>query len=88
MTAQPMTTGGAGLSRRRFLIGAGLGAMATGLGVAGCSTEPAPATGGDPGSAQLQMTWWGNPTRDKATTAAIAAYTTSQPRSDDQPADE
>ena len=79
MTAQPMTTGGAGVSRRRFLIGAGLGAMATGLGVAGCSTEPAPATGGDPGSAQLQMTWWGNPTRDKATTAAIAAYTRANP---------
>lgn len=67
------------LSRRRFLIGSGIAAAALGLGVAGCSPAAAPTAGGDPTSADLQMTWWGNPTRDKATTAAIAAYTSANP---------
>ena len=79
MTDQTTTTRASSLSRRRFLIGAGVTAAATGLGMTGCSPASAPPGGADPTSADLQMTWWGNPTRDKATTAAIAAYTTANP---------
>ena len=75
----PAPTRHTALTRRRFLIGAGATAAVAGLGVAGCSPASSPTSGGDPTSADLQMCWWGNPTRDKATTAAIAAYTKANP---------
>ena len=66
------------VSRRQFLIGAGLAAAATG-GLTAC----APGSGGSGssgggngggGGTNLAMTWWGNPTRNENTQAEIDAY--------------
>ena len=63
------------VSRRQFLIGAGLAAAGTAGGLTAC----APGSGGQSqnsggGGTNLAMTWWGNPTRNTNTQAEIDAY--------------
>lgn len=66
------------LSRRQFLIGAGLAAAATTAGLAGCA--PGSGGGGTSGGAtDLALAWWGNPTRNKNTQAVIDLYMKSNP---------
>lgn len=71
-----------GVNRRQFLLGGlGLAAAATTMGLTGCApgSSPSGESGGDPGTADLAFTWWGNDVRNKNTTAAIAAYTEANP---------
>jgi multiple sugar transport system substrate-binding protein len=72
------------VSRRQFLIGAGLAAAATAGGLTAC----APGSGNNAGSSDggsggggtnLAMTWWGNPTRNENTQAEIDAYLKANP---------
>ncbi len=68
------------LSRRQFLIGAGLAAAATTAGLAGC----APGSGGSSsqgsgGAVELSLAFWGNPTRNTNTQAEIEAYMKANP---------
>lgn len=63
------------VTRRQFLIGAGLAAAGTAGGLTAC----APGSGGGSqtdsgGGTNLAMTWWGNPTRNENTQAEIDAY--------------
>jgi multiple sugar transport system substrate-binding protein len=70
------------LSRRQFLIGAGLAAAATTAGLAGCapgSGGSGGGGGGGNGTTELAMAWWGNEVRNKNTTAAIDAYMQANP---------
>lgn len=66
------------LNRRQFLAGAGLATIATSLGLAGCGGNS--SGGAADGSADLQLTWWGNDVRNKNTTQAIEAYTKANPK--------
>ena len=71
-----------GLSRRQFMFGAGIAGLAVASGLTGCapgSSSGGGGEGGDPGSAELTMAWWGNDVRNKNTTNAIAAYTKANP---------
>jgi multiple sugar transport system substrate-binding protein len=68
------------LSRRQFLIGAGLAAAATTAGLAGCA--PGSSGGGGGGgssSSDLTFAWWSNEVRTKNTNAMIDAYTKANP---------
>ena len=70
------------VSRRQFLIGAGLAAAAASGGFAACA--PGSSGGGSQGGGggqgnNLALAWWGNPTRNKNTDAMIAAYTAAHP---------
>jgi multiple sugar transport system substrate-binding protein len=61
-----------GLNRRQFLIGAGLAAAATSMGLSACGGNS--GAGGGGGSADLAFAWWGNDVRNKNTTKAIDVY--------------
>ena len=68
------------VTRRQFLIGAGLAAAATSGGLAACAPgSGGGGGGGEAGAATLALAWWGNPTRNKNTDAMIAAYTKANP---------
>ena len=72
------------VTRRQFLIGAGLAAAATSGGLAACAPGSGGGGGGgggggEAGAATLALAWWGNPTRNKNTDAMIAAYTKANP---------
>ncbi len=73
------------VTRRQFLIGAGLAAAATSGGLAAC----APGSGGGSKSGgdgtNLALAWWGNPTRNKNTQAEIDAYLKANPTVKIQP---
>jgi pectin-derived oligosaccharide transport system substrate-binding protein len=74
------------VTRRQFLIGAGLAAAGTAGGLTAC----APGSGGQSensggGGTNLALAWWGNPTRNENTTAEIAAYTKANPTVKIQP---
>src|SRR4051812_29114121 len=62
------------VTRRQLLVGAGLAAA----GLAGCAPARSGKSGGS-SSNTLQVAWWGNPTRNKNTAAAIAAYMKAHP---------
>jgi len=62
------------LSRRQFLIGAGLAAAATTMGVAGCAPGSSASGGGGGSSSDLTFAWWGNDVRNKNTASMIDAY--------------
>ena len=66
------------VTRRQFLVGGGLAAAAIGMGLTGCGSDSGSGGNAD-GSADLQLTWWGNDVRNKNTTDAIAAYTKANP---------
>jgi len=66
-------------SRRQFLTLASIGAVGTGLALAGCSrssggNDDGGGDDGDGGTA-LVLTWWGNEVRNANTTKLVAAYT-------------
>ena len=68
------------VTRRQFLIGAGLAAAATSGGLAACA--PGAGGGGSQGGGQgknVALAWWGNPTRNKNTDAEIAAFMAAHP---------
>ena len=68
------------VTRRQFLIGAGLAAAATSGGLAACA--PGSSGGGSQGGGQgknVALAWWGNPTRNKNTDAEIAAFMEANP---------
>ena len=72
------------VTRRQFLIGAGLAAAATSGGLAACAPGSSGGGGGgggggESGAATLALAWWSNPTRTKNTEAMIAAYQTANP---------
>jgi multiple sugar transport system substrate-binding protein len=72
------------INRRQFLIGAGgLAAAATTMGLAGCAPGSqgggSQQGGGEGGTIDLALAWWGNPTRNKNTEAMIAAYMAANP---------
>jgi multiple sugar transport system substrate-binding protein len=68
------------LSRRQFLIGAGLAAAATTAGLAGCAPGSGGSQGGSSGSAaNITLAFWGNPTRNKNTQAEIDAFVKANP---------
>jgi multiple sugar transport system substrate-binding protein len=71
------------LSRRQFLIGAGLAAAATSAGLAGCAPGSGGGSqgsgGGSGGAVDLSLAFWGNPTRNKNTQAEIDAYMKANP---------
>ncbi len=65
------------VTRRQFLIGAGLAATATAGGLTACApgSGGGSSSGGDGGGGtNLAMAWWGNPTRNENTQAEIDAY--------------
>lgn len=64
-------------SRRQFLIGAGLAAAASSVGMTACGGSDSGSSAG--GKKDLQFTWWGNEVRNKNTADAIAAYTKATP---------
>jgi multiple sugar transport system substrate-binding protein len=66
------------VSRRQFLIGAGLAAAASAGGLTACGSSSAGASAD--GSADLAFTWWGNDVRNKNTANAVAAYTGANPK--------
>jgi len=66
------------VSRRQFLIGGGLAALASTVGLSACGSDSG-SGGSSDGSADLQFCWWGNEVRNKNTNAAIAAYTKANP---------
>lgn len=69
-----------GVNRRQFLLGGlGLAAAAATFGLTGCAPGSSSGGGGDAGTADLTLAWWGNDVRNKNTTNAIAAYTTANP---------
>jgi multiple sugar transport system substrate-binding protein len=65
------------VSRRQFLIGAGLAAAATSGGLAACA--PGSGGGGGGGGTNVALAWWGNPTRNTNTQAEIDAYVKANP---------
>jgi len=72
------------INRRQFLIGAGgLAAAATTMGLGACAPGSqgggAQQGGGEGGTVNLALAWWGNPTRNKNTEAMIAAYMAANP---------
>lgn len=68
------------VTRRQFLIGAGLAAAGTTVGLTGCAPGSSKSGGGSGGGSNaLQVAWWSNPTRTKNTNAAIAAYMKAHP---------
>jgi multiple sugar transport system substrate-binding protein len=72
------------INRRQFLIGAGgLAAAATTMGLGACAPGSrgggSQQAGGEGGTVNLALTWWGNPTRHKNTEALIAAYMAANP---------
>ena len=68
------------LSRRQFLIGAGLAAAATTAGLAGCAPGSGGSQSGSSGSAaNITLAFWGNPTRNKNTQAEIDAFVKANP---------
>src|SRR4051812_10745964 len=71
------------LSRRQFLIGAGLAAAATSAGLAGCAPGSGGGSqgsgGGRGGAGDLSLAFWGKPTRNKNTQAEIDAYMKANP---------
>ena len=72
------------VTRRQFLIGAGLAAAATSGGLAACAPGSGGGgsqggQGGETGAATLALAWWGNPIRNKNTEAMIAAYLAANP---------
>ena len=73
------------VTRRQFLIGAGLAAAAASGGLAACA--PGAGGGGSQGGAQgntLALAWWGNPTRNKNTDAHDRCVHGGAPRREDQ----
>jgi multiple sugar transport system substrate-binding protein len=73
------------INRRQFLIGAGgLAAAATTMGLGACAPGSRgggaqQGAGGEGGTVNLALAWWGNPTRHKNTEALIAAYMAANP---------
>jgi multiple sugar transport system substrate-binding protein len=73
------------LTRRQFLIRAGLAAAATTGGLAACapgsggSGGQGGGGGGEGGNVELALAWWGNPVRNKNTQAEIDAYMKANP---------
>jgi multiple sugar transport system substrate-binding protein len=71
------------INRRQFLIGAGgLAAAATTMGLSGCapgSQGGGAEEGGEGGTVNLALAWWGNPVRNKNTEAMIGAYQQANP---------
>ena len=66
------------VSRRQFLIGGGLAALATSTGLTACGGDSG-SGGNSDGSAELAFCWWGNAVRNENTTKLIAAYQTANP---------
>jgi len=64
------------VTRRQFLIGAGLAAAATG-GLSACGSDS--GSGGEGGGTNMAFAWWGNAVRNENTSKAIAAYTAANP---------
>ena len=64
------------VTRRQFLIGAGLAAAATG-GLTACGSDS--GSGGEGGGTNMAFAWWGNAVRNENTNKAIAAYTAANP---------
>lgn len=64
-------------SRRQFLTLASIGAVGTGLALAGCSRSSGGDDGGDggDGTTALVLTWWGNEVRNANTTKLVETYT-------------
>jgi multiple sugar transport system substrate-binding protein len=73
------------VSRRQFLIGAGLAAAATSGGLAACAPGSGKSGGGGGGGTNLALCWWGNPTRNTNTQAEIDAYIKANPTVKIQP---
>ena len=71
------------VTRRKFLIGAGLAAAAASGGLAACVPGSggggSQGNGGGGGGTNLSLAWWGNPTRNKNTQAEIDAYMKANP---------
>ncbi|HET9874079.1 MAG TPA: extracellular solute-binding protein [Propionibacteriaceae bacterium] len=71
------------VTRRQFLIRAGLAAAAASGGLTACAPgsggEGSQNSGGD-GTTELALAWWGNPTRNKNTQAEIDAYMKANPK--------
>jgi multiple sugar transport system substrate-binding protein len=65
------------VTRRQFLIGAGLAAAATG-GLTACGSDSGGA-GGEGGGTNMAFAWWGNAIRNENTDKAIAAYMAANP---------
>jgi multiple sugar transport system substrate-binding protein len=66
------------VTRRQFLIGAGLAAAATG-GLSACGSDSGSGGGGEGGATNMTFAWWSNPTRTANTNKAIAAYMAANP---------
>jgi len=64
------------VTRRQFLIGAGLAAAATG-GLTACGSDS--GSGGEGGGTNMAFAWWGNAVRNANTDKAIAAYMAANP---------
>jgi len=64
------------VTRRQFLIGAGLAAAATG-GLTACGSDS--GGGSEGGATTMAFAWWGNAVRNENTSKAIAAYTAANP---------
>jgi len=71
------------VTRRKFLLGAGLAAAAASGGLAACAPgaggSGSKGNGGGGGGANLALAWWGNPIRNKNTQAEIDAYVKANP---------
>ena len=66
------------VTRRQFLIGAGLAAAATG-GLTACGSDSGSGGGGEGGGTNMAFAWWGNAVRNANTDKAIAAYMAANP---------
>ncbi|HEY9294743.1 MAG TPA: extracellular solute-binding protein [Microlunatus sp.] len=67
------------MTTRRQLLGAGIGsALAASIGLAGCGNSGSSGSG-SPTNAELNVTWWGNPLRNKDTNQALASYHKANP---------
>ena len=70
------------LSRRQFLVGAGLTAAAVSGGFTACApgvSGGGSQGGGGEGGTNLALAWWGNPTRNENTQKMIDAYMKANP---------
>jgi multiple sugar transport system substrate-binding protein len=68
------------VTRRQFLIRAGLAAAATSGGLAACAPgATGGGGGGEGGGTNLALAWWSNPTRTKNTQEMIDAYMQANP---------
>jgi multiple sugar transport system substrate-binding protein len=71
------------LSRRKFLVGAGLAAASASAGLSACAPGRSGAgssgDGGGEGGANLALAWWGNPTRNANTQKMIETYLAGNP---------